>query len=266
MSKFETFDGLVPAAGGSEHSRTRHVENGFTLLEMVIAVTLVAMIAVGMYAVFRLSVSSWARGTRYIDTNQRNRTILDLVQRQMASTYPLLAPVNPQTGGSPYPIFAGSETSLQFLSLCSLRFQENPGLTMVSYDVVQDQAGGYALAEREDRYLGMDPDRQSFLERKDEQVTTLFSNLVSFKFEYYDQGTIDQPSRWVTNWDARDLQRLPAAVSMTMISHDPRGGTFSRQIVVPLMSKPYDPRMNFINPFESRPRRLSPNDPRLEGR
>ncbi|MBP1601777.1 MAG: hypothetical protein H6Q06_1928, partial [Acidobacteria bacterium] len=30
----------------------------------------------------------------------------------------------------------------------------------------------------------------------------------------------------------------------------------SRHLVVPIMSQPYDPRLNFVNPFESRPRRF----------
>jgi len=238
-------------------------EQGFTLLEMLVAITLVAMMAVGMWAVFRISVMSWARGTDNIDANQRNRTVLDLVHKQMACIYGLIAPVDPQTGGAIYPIFSGSETSVQFISLSSLRFHENPGLTMVSYDMVRDRQGTFSLVEREDRYLGMDPSRQSFLERKDEQVTTLFLNLMTFKFEYFDPGNNERPPQWVANWDAREIGRLPLAISMTMIIRDPKGGTFSRQIVVPIMAMPFDPRLNFVNPFESRPQRLGPYDPRL---
>jgi prepilin-type N-terminal cleavage/methylation domain-containing protein len=239
-------------------------EHGFTLLEMLVAVTLVAMMAVGLWAVMRVSVASWARGTQFIDANQRNRSILDMVQKQMASIYAVIAPIDLQTGGVIYPIFAGGETSIQFISLSSLRFQDSPGLTMVSYDVARDRVGAFVLAEREERYLGLDSATQSFLDRKDERVTTLFSNLVSFKFEYFDPGFADRPAQWVTNWNARETKRLPAAISMTMISKDSRGGTFSRQIVVPVMAKPFDPRLNFVNPFDSRPQRLGPNDPRVQ--
>ncbi len=238
-------------------------EAGFTLVEIVVAVTLVALMAVGLWAALRISVLSWSRGSDFVDANQRNRTVLDLVQKQMASIYGLVAPIDPQTGGGIYPIFAGAETSLQFISLNSLRFQENPGLTMVSYDVAGDRTGTYALMEREERYLGLDPSQQNLLDRKDEQATTLFPNLVSFKFEYFDPGTADQPAQWVTNWNAQETRRLPEAISMTMVSRDSRGGTFSRQIVVPIMAKVSDPRLNFVNPFESRPQRLGLYDPRM---
>jgi prepilin-type N-terminal cleavage/methylation domain-containing protein len=239
-------------------------EAGFTLLEMVISVTLVAMMAVGLWGVFRISVLSWSRGTDFIDANQRNRTVLDLVEKQMASTYGIIAPVDLQAGGRIYPIFAGAETSVQFISLNSLRFQENPGLTMVSYDVMRDRVGNFSLVEREARYLGLDPAREGIFDRKDEEATALFSNLLSFKFEYFDPGTVDQPARWVTNWDASETGRLPAAISMTMIARDRKGGSFSRQIVVPIMAKPNDPRLNFVNPFyDSRPPSLRTYDQRL---
>jgi hypothetical protein len=256
---------LAPADGlPVRDAGVRHRELGFTLLEMIVSVTLVAMMAVGLWGVFRISVLSWSRGTDFIDANQRNRTVLDLIQKQMASTYGVIAPTDLQAGGRVYPIYAGAETSVQFISLNSLRFQENPGLTMVSYDVARDRTGAFSLEEREARYLGLDPTRESILDRRDEEATTLFSNLLSFKFEYFDPGTVDHPARWVTNWEASETGRLPAAISMTMVARDSKGGTFSRQIVVPIMSKPNDPRLNFVNPFfDSRPPSLRTYDPRL---
>ena len=249
-------------SGSPPDFRVNSREEGFTLIEIIIAVTLVALMAVALWSVFRISVVSWARGTGFVDSSQRNRNILDMVQKQLSSIYGLIAPPDLQNGGVLHPIFAGAEDSVQFVSLSSLRFQENPGLTMVSYDVVHDQTGTLSLVEREDRYLGMDADRQSFLDNKEEQPTILFSNLASFKFEYFFRGSNDLPRQWVSDWSARDIGELPAAISMTMVFRDARGTSFSRQVVVPIQAKPYDPRLNFVNPFEPRAPRLSPYDPR----
>jgi prepilin-type N-terminal cleavage/methylation domain-containing protein len=227
-------------------------ELGFTLLEMVIAVTLVAMMAVALWGIFRLSINSWKRGTDAIDVNQRNRSILDLVKKQMSSIYGTFTPIDPQNPVQPYPIFTGGENSVQFVSLCSLRFNDNPGLTFVSYDVDQDRQGNYALTERETRYLGDNPGRDSIFDRKEDTSVTIFDNLTSFSFEYFDPGTRELPAQWVRGWDSRDAGRMPAAISMTMIAKDPKGGTFSRFMVMPIPAKPYDPRQNFINPFDPR--------------
>jgi prepilin-type N-terminal cleavage/methylation domain-containing protein len=231
-------------------------EKGFTLIETVIAVTLVAMMAVGLWSAFRVSLSSWKRGTDSIDANQRHRSTVDLVKKQMASIYAVIAPIDLQAGGTVYPLFAGTESGVQFVSLNSLRFYEHPGLTMVSYDVEQDKTGAYRLVEREAQYLGLEPGRESFFDRNTGEPFVVFENLTSFTFEYFDPGDSDRPARWVTEWDAKEMTELPAAISMTMVSQDAKGETLSRHLVVPIMSEPYDPRLNFVNPFESRPRRL----------
>jgi prepilin-type N-terminal cleavage/methylation domain-containing protein len=232
--------------------RYHRTEEGFTLLEIIIAVTLVAMMAVGLWAVLRISVTSWKRGTDAIDANQRNRSLLDLVKKQMTSIYGLYTPFDPQSGVAPYPIFSGAETSMQFISLCSLRFQENPGLTMASYDVVRDGLGNYTLMEREARYLGLDPGRESVTDRKEDTAITIFDNLISFSFEYFDPGTPEFPAQWVREWSSRETGRLPSAISMTMIAKDAKSGTFSRHMVIPIPARPPDPRQNFLNPFDPR--------------
>lgn len=229
----------------------RTSDEGFTLIEIVVAVTLVAMMAVSLWAVFRISVRSWRQGTEFMDTNQRHRTILDLVKKQMASVCGVLVPADPALGmgAGVHPVFAGAESSVQFISLNSLRFQENPGLTMVSYDVVEDRRGDYSLVEREERYLGPDSSLESTANGAEAKTTTIFENLTSFMFEYFDPGTRERPAQWVKDWDAVETGTLPAAISMTMISRDPKGRIFNRHMVVPVMAEPFDPRRNFVNPF-----------------
>jgi len=219
-------------------------EWGFTLVEILVAVTLVAMMAVGLWAALRISINSWARGTENIDASQRNRSILDLVRKQMGSAYGAVAPVNLLTGAASYPIFSGSETSVQFISLCSLRFYENPGLTMVSYDVVQDAQGNYELVQREAKYLGLDPEQQDYFIDSAEETLSIFDNLESFKFEYFDPGTQTTDPQWVSAWDPRETQSLPAAISMTFVTKDPRIGTLARQMVVPVIAKPNNTNLN----------------------
>jgi len=243
----------------------RHVtgQSGFTLLELIISVTLLSLMAVSLWAAFRVTIRSWSRGTEFIDINQRNRTILDLVKKQTASIYGLVAPVEVQSGRGIYPIFNGAETSVQFISLTSLRFQDNPGLTMVSYDLVRDHAGNYSLVEREAQYLGLDPGRDVELTGRDDPVVPIFEDLESFSFEYFDPGTADRPERWENVWDGKEMGELPAAISMTMVARDSRGGLLDRRLVVPIHVQVNEPALNFINPFENRQRRLRNDDARI---
>jgi general secretion pathway protein J len=223
-----------------------HSQKGFTLLEMLIAVTLVAMMAVGLWAVLRISIRSWSRGTEFIDSNQRHRSVLDMIRKQIASTYGSFVMPDPKTGGNPLLIFRGSETQLRFISLNSLQFQKSPGLTLVSYDVEQGSTGDYRLVAREERYLGQGSDITTHPTQT--RATTIFDNLLSCIFEYRDPGTQDTPAQWVREWDGETERKLPLAVSMTMVGRDRHGNTLSRHMVVPIQAKASDPRLTLINP------------------
>jgi general secretion pathway protein J len=234
----------------SERGRSIRHDGGFTLLEMLLAVTLVAMMAVGLWSVFTISVRSWSRGTQFIDKNQRHRSILDLVRKQMASAYGLYGQFDQEFEIRSGLIFSGAENSVHFISLNSLRFQESPGLTLVSYELAGDASGDYALVEKEARYLGQSLDQEFTVAAS--RPIPIFENLSSCTFEYLDPGDGDTPSAWVTEWDAAQMGRLPAAVSLTMVSLDPRGNTLSRHIVVPIQAQAADLRRNFVNPFGGR--------------
>jgi prepilin-type N-terminal cleavage/methylation domain-containing protein len=236
-------------------------EQGFTLIEIIVAVTLTAMMAVALWSVFRIAVTSWARGTADIDLNQRNRSILDLVQKQMGSIYGVLAPINLEIGSPPYPIFWGGRESVHFVSLVSLRFHDNPGLTLVSYEVGQGIGGVQSLVEREERYLGVDPGRDGMFDRSD-AVITIFDNLTSFSFEYLDPGAEERPPQWVTSWNPRETGRMPAAISLQMVAREPSGHTWARHMVIPILAAPVDPRLTQANPLERGRPRPREDDPR----
>jgi prepilin-type N-terminal cleavage/methylation domain-containing protein len=230
--------------------RRAQSEAGFTLLEMLIAVTLVALMAVSLWAVFRISIRSWSRGTEFIDVNQRHRSILDLVQKQIASTLGLYTQADPLQGLPSTLYFSGTENSLCFVSLNSMRFQESPGLTLVIYEVARDANGDFSLVEKEARYLGQVTDQETAASQS--KPTPIFDNLSSCIFKYYDAGENETPSEWVGEWNGEQLGRLPKAVSISMISRDPKGNALSRYMIVPLQAEANDIGMSFNNPFGRR--------------
>jgi len=225
-------------------------ESGFTLMEMLIAVTLVAVLAVGMWSVFSVSVRSWSRGTDFIDKNQRHRSILDKVRKQIASAYPLYGSNDLEQPGASRFIFTGTESGMSFVTLNSLRFQESPGLTMVSIGVAEGVEGAYSLVETEARYTGqiLDPALMTNLSG----AIPLFEDLSSCVFEYFDPGNNDNTAQWVQSWDGEAMRKFPAAVSITMIARDPRGNMLNRHMVVPIRAEAHQFQVNPINPLGGR--------------
>ena len=219
-------------------------------MEMLIAVTLVALMAVGLWSVFSISLRSWSRGTQFIDKNQRHRTTLDMVRKQIASAYGLYGQIEEESSTNQGLIFFGTSDFLRFLSLNSLQLQESPGLTLVSYEVVQNSPGEFILMQRETRYLNQKIEEGLFTDQS--AVTTIFENLASCTFEYLDPGGTTNPPRWVTEWDGKQSGRLPAAVSITLVARDPRGNNLSRHMVVSIPAKPQSLRPNILTPFGAR--------------
>lgn len=226
-----------------ENRNATQSEKGFTLLEMIVAITLVAMMAVGIWSVFRTSLRAWSRGTEYIDASQRQRNVLDLVRKQIASAYPLMAPVESVSAVIPSPIFNGTETSLRFVSLNSLRFHESPGLTLVNYEVTQDSQGAYILQETEERYLGWIPDSESEIDPPG--ATALFENMSQCYFEYRSNDENEDP--WVPEWEAEERGQLPEAIALTMTAPDMNGITRNHQIIVPVHATSGNLQMNILN-------------------
>jgi prepilin-type N-terminal cleavage/methylation domain-containing protein len=212
----------------------RGAEQGFTLLEVVIAVTLIVMIAAGLWGVLGTSLRGWAKGTEYIDTNQRNRSTMTMIRKQIASAYNMMVQPDPAVGGVAYPLFTGAENSFQFVSVNSLLFQDSPGLTLVAYEISEGSKGDYSLIEKESRYLGQLPDQESTSAQ--EKITSVLDNLSSCVFQYYDPGNTENPAQWVKEWSGMDRGRLPAAISMEMNWRDSRGNTVNRQIVIPIQA------------------------------
>jgi general secretion pathway protein J len=227
---------------------SRRSEKGFTLLEVLVSVTLIAMMALAIWGVMRTSIRSWSRGAEFIDTNQRHRSIMDMVRKQIASAYNLPSPPDPTASAitAPYPIFSGADVSFQFISLNSLQFQESPGITLVTYEISESAQSGYSLIEKESRYLGQLPDLQT--PAVAEKTISILENLTSCLFEYYDPGTgtADSTPQWVKEWDAKQLMRLPSAIRMTMTSRDHSGNTLDRQIIVPIQAASGNTRSGFV--------------------
>jgi len=213
-------------------------ETGFTLLELLIAVTLVVVMAVGVWTALDLCVRAWTRGIESIDINQRERSTQDLVRKQIASAFPLIPTVSSISGAqnvvsqilaASTPVFSGGETSLRFISPNSLLSIDSAGLVLVTYEVEVDSNNNLYLVQREAPYVGQSVDDGWFT-----SSAYVFFNLKEIIFEYYDSGDADNPAEWLTEWDTAGRRRLPAAVRISMLSRNTDRGSPGRQMVIPL--------------------------------
>ena len=216
-------------------------ELGFTLLELLVAVTLVVVMAVGVWTALNLCIRAWTRGIEAIDSNQRERNTQDLVRKQIASAYPLIPSsvssvsstniINTLLAAST-PVFSGGEKSLRFVSPNSLLSVDSTGLVLVTYEAEVDSNDNIYLVQREAPYVGQSVDDGWYT-----SSAYVFFNLKEITFEYYNSGDSENPAEWLTEWDMAGLRRLPEAVRISMLYKDVDKGSAGLQMVIPLRAQ-----------------------------
>lgn len=90
-----------------------HREAGFTLLELLISITILALIFVAVLGAIRIGAKSWESGEARAEENQRIRTLVESLARELTMIYPLRV----QDQDRDVILFHGKSDSLEFATL-----------------------------------------------------------------------------------------------------------------------------------------------------
>lgn len=231
-------------------SRAR--QKGFTLVEVLVALTIASMMSLAIFSALRLSLSAWRRASQRIEVTENFRLAAEAMRRQIACAYPVrvsglagiqVMPASILTGAtqaSP-PFFIGTSNSMSFVTISALRFREHPGLTIVNYKL-HEEMGKTSLVETERIYLGPDSLKEgTLLQPKESAPTPLFDGVELVEFSYLDKP-LDAPPMWVDSWDASQEGELPAAVRVKLVLRaSPREPARSYNFTVSIQSRPWGP-------------------------
>ncbi|MBI4455059.1 MAG: prepilin-type N-terminal cleavage/methylation domain-containing protein [Acidobacteria bacterium] len=211
---------------------------GFTLLELLITLTLVSLLSLIVFIALRVSLTAYRKGEERMETLQREKVIVGLIKTQIGSTYParpqgkFYDPLRAQqSGGAPDaqggflerlvaarlmapPLFKGEERRMLFASFAPLFFKKNAGMSMISYALVPGEKGDTEFVEAEGQYRGGETYLQMSSGEKTKR-TIFFPGLEDGTFEYF--GAPGQEDyAWYPAWNAESIGRLPLAVRITV--------------------------------------------------
>jgi general secretion pathway protein J len=188
---------------------------GFTLVEVMVSMTILGFIILMIYGVFRLGVAAWEKGDVIRDKYQTSRSASQMIFRQVKSAVPYK--IKPQKAEGDYLAFEGTAYSLKFVSALPLKTVQNDGLVYVFYEFQTGGIGGGRLILYEQRALN-----RNFMEErpKEELAVPLFEEMAEVKFAYYRNENPDknQSAGWVETWSAKEEKELPKAVQITLVS------------------------------------------------
>lgn len=202
---------------------------GFTLLELIVAFTILALVAAMAFAGLRLALNSYEASQSRLEEAARERVLLDHLKRQIGSLFPLTptaafaadsqdqlepADVGSQMLASQFPLFYGDSDSVTFVTVAPLVLAENPGLTVVRYGLAQNEFGDYYLGAMETRYTG----RGVFLTMADlprGKPLPLIYDIEDLLFEYYGYDFTTDSYRWFSYWNGEEMMMVPDAIRIT---------------------------------------------------
>ncbi len=174
----------------------RYGEMGLTLLEVVIALTLLSMMSIIAVEAFRLGSRAWDKQQREVETEQRIRVVYEVLAQEVASVKPVTTIVD----GKQVVAFQGREDMLFFYSLPDAyrAFPYSGMIRSLSYFVERGQGlvvqENYPLVEGE---VSLSPGGKVRI--VDPQVTRI-------RFRYLRPREDDENEMyWVKVWDPLEL-------------------------------------------------------------
>lgn len=188
---------------------------GFTLLEVIITLTLLGFILLIISGAFQLGLSAWEKGESTREDYQKIRTLSQLISGQIKSAVPYK--IKAQKAEGDYLAFEGKVNSLKFVSALPIKAKQSEGLVYVVYEFKEGGKEGGRFILYEQKVLNRD-----FMEDKpkEELGVSLFEGISEVRFEYFREGDPEknQTEEWVEEWNAKDEKKLPRSIK-TVIAY-----------------------------------------------
>nr|WP_295771941.1 prepilin-type N-terminal cleavage/methylation domain-containing protein [Rhodoferax sp.] len=190
---------------------TRHAHGvsrpqlGFTLLELLISITLLGLILVLLFGGLRLGVRSWDAVQKQVDSLNTVRSVENFLRSEIALTYPYRWKQAPGQRMA----FLGERNKLSFVTQLPSRVGAG-GLYAVSVELEHLDSGKRVVW----RQLPLNPRGQDFSElaQAKEMVlaATELNTVEDIWLTYYGRESESAPPRWLDRWES-DV-RLPMLV------------------------------------------------------
>jgi general secretion pathway protein J len=197
-------------------------EAGFSLIEMLVAITILALVLAMLPGTFSLAHRTWD-ATAVLDQRARQDGGRSFLQARLAEAMPVFEPVG---AGAVQLVFTGSAETLTFVAP-SANGPQGAGLYRFTLET-KPQGRGNAVVVTVAPFI-LKRARDSDPIPAEEHV--LYDGLTSASFRYYGRKDLRTPLQsWQTAWTRRDA--LPDAVELTVAS-----GSSTRTILIQLRLK-----------------------------
>jgi general secretion pathway protein J len=188
---------------------------GFTLLELMISISMLVIIILIISGAMRLGFRSVTAGEKKVESLERLRTSLSIINAQIQSGFPMT--ISDQGEKKYY--FQGTGKSLQLSTNYSV-WGGQRGYVIVNYRVERDASGKESLYASE-HIVGMEASRE----------TKLLDAFDEIRFDYSEaELTGEGGDSWVEEWT--DDTTIPSKIRLHLLS-----GMKERSMIIPVRAR-----------------------------
>jgi general secretion pathway protein J len=203
---------------GLDTAGSRARTGGFTLLEMLVAVVIMAVIMTTAFGALRLGGLSWEAGVARASGNEAYRAVADLLRRQIIQIIPMTWPGDRHRRI----VFDGDPQQLRFVAPAPQQYRQ---AGLFEYGLTAQRGQGSVRLVLS--YVPFKPGAEDFQTPTRRQQILLVEGLRSVSFDYFgsptpwgrrDRSRVEPP-RWYPRWDS-NAQRFPALIRVRMDSEE----------------------------------------------
>ena len=208
------------------HSKRARAARGFTLVELVIALSILGILSLLLVNGLGLATRTWdAVEQRTTEAHQGHLSVIFL-QRQIELAQPLRLS---RDASAKQITFVGQQHAMRFVAPLPGHLGAG-GLYWFALSLVDSSAGKrllltYWLFQREDweRFGAAVPEQ-----------AVLMEGLENLQFEYLEPATPDSPARWTSDWEP--LDRLPRLIRVRITYVSGSAGPWHELLVAPKLA------------------------------
>ena len=192
------------------HSKNR-ARGGFTLVEVLLAVTILSLVMVGVYGIWSASLKAWKRGGEATEVFQRQRVVMEALAQFAIEVYFAASPELYEIIGAKNP---GLGDSVSFVTSSDAFLPPSEandvGMRRVTISLEQDEYRRTYLAIVNQPALGVTDDSKQEL-----QAHVVSMDVSGFFVRYLDP----RDGAWYDKWE--DANIIPSAMEFTVVFGQP---------------------------------------------